>query len=80
MAIKYKMVRLPEEVWKDWLKRKDKIQERIKVATNKNRRISLTNVLKFYGKRKVYIFDDEVLNFFGNMNKKKKKKFGGVML
>ena len=80
MAKRYKMVRIPEEVWEDWLKRKDRIQDRIKIATNKPKKVSLTSVLRFYGKRKAYIFDDEVVNFFSNINRKKKQKFGGDIL
>ena len=68
----YKMIRVPKDVWEDWLNRKNRIEERIKIATNNKQKISLTNVLKFYGKRKAYIFDDEVLNFFKNANKRKK--------
>lgn len=77
MAKKYKMVRVPEDVFKDWKKRRDKIQERIKLVTHKPKRVSLTNVFKFYGKKKIYIFDDEVLNFFNN---KGKKNFGGEII
>ena len=79
MAKRYKMVRVPEDVFEDWQKRKNKIQERIKIATNKPKKISLTGVLKFYGRRKAYIFDDEVVNFF-NDSKRKKSKLGGEIL
>lgn len=75
---KYKLIRVPEEVWKDWFDRKMRIQERIKIATNKPQKISLTSVLRFYGKRKAYIWDDEVLSFFKNANKR--KKFMGELL
>ena len=74
------MIRVPEDVWEDWLFRKNKIQDRIKFATNKPKKISLTNVLKFYGKRKAYIFDDEVISFFENSRKIKNNKFKGEML
>jgi hypothetical protein len=71
MVRHYKMVRIPLEVWEDWFKRKMKIEERINLSTHKKHRISLTSVLRFYGKRKAYIFDDEVLNFFKNSKKRK---------
>ena len=77
MAKKYKMVRVPEDVFEDWKKRKNKIEERLKTTTNKPKRVTLTNVLKFYGKKKMYIWDDEVINFFNN---EKKRKFKGEML
>lgn len=78
MVKKYKMVRVPEDVFEDWKKRKNKIEQRLKMATNKPKKVSLTNVLKFYGKKKIYLWDDEVVNFFNN--NKRKNKFTGDML
>jgi len=78
MAKKYHQIRVPEDVWEIWKKRKDKIQERIKNVTNKNKKVHLTNVLRYYGNRKVDIWDDELVNYFNN--KKKKIKFSGGLI
>ena len=73
----YKMVRMPGDVWETWLIRKNKIQERIKITTKKNKRISLTNVLRYYGNRKIDIWDDDLVNFY---EKKRKKKIRGELI
>jgi hypothetical protein len=78
MAIKYKMIRVPKDVWETWFKRKRKIQDRIKFATNKNKNIALTNVLRYYGNRKIDIWDDELIDFFGKS--KRKKRFGSDLI
>jgi len=75
--MRYKMIRVPLDVWEDWFKRKERIQQRIKFKTNRSKNVSLTNVLRFYGKRRTYLFDDEVLNFFKN---KKTKNMGGEII
>ena len=80
MTKKYKMIRLPQDVYEDWANRQQKIQERVKLATNKNSKISMTNVFRFWGKKKVYVFDDEVVNFISNIKKKRKLKFQGESL
>jgi hypothetical protein len=74
MAKNYKMIRIPKDVWEDWYQRKNRIEERVNIATNKKNRITLTNVLRFYGKRKAYIFDDEVMNFFKNTKRRRKQE------
>lgn len=76
---KYKMVRMDEEVWETWKKRKDKIQERVKFTTNKDKRITMTNVLRYYGDRKIDIWDEDLINFFYKKNKKR-KKFRGQLI
>jgi len=73
----YKMVRIPKDVWETWLIRKNKIQERVKVTTNKNKKVTLTNVLRYYGNRKIDIWDDDLVTFFG---KKKKNKFRSELI
>ena len=75
----YKMVRMPGDVWETWLIRKNKIQERIKITTKKNKRISLTNVLRYYGNRKIDRWDIELHNFF-DKKKNKKNKFEGTLV
>jgi len=74
----YKMLRVPHDVWETWFKRKIKIQERIKITTKKNPKVSLTNVLRYYGNRKIDIWDDELIGFFGK--KKKKIKQGSALI
>ena len=77
-TINYKMVRLPEDVWKSWVNRKEKIQERVKNTTKKNKRVTMTNVLRYYGNRKINIWDDELVSYFYKKNKK--NKFNGALI
>ena len=70
---KYKMLRLPSDVWETWFNRKKRIQERIKITLNKNKRVNMTDVLRYYGNRKIDIWDDELINYF--YKKQKKRKF-----
>lgn len=74
----YKMIRIPEDVWEIWLKRKNKIQERVKIKTSKNKRVTLTNVLRYYGNRKIDIWDDDLVSFFDRG--KRKRKFTGTVI
>ena len=73
----YKMVRIPKDVWETWLIRKNKIQERVKITTKKNKKVTLTNVLRYYGNRKIDIWDEDLVTFFG---KKKKNKFRSELI
>lgn len=75
--MRYKMLRVPLDVWELWFKRKQKIQERVKVTTRKNPKVSLTGVLRYYGNRKIDIWDIELENFFNN---KKRIKFDGDII
>ena len=75
----YKMIRMPRDVWEIWFKRKNKIQERIKLTTNKNKRVTLTNVLRYYGNRKIDIWDDDLIRFFYKKNNDKKRFNGAVI-
>jgi len=77
-TINYKMIRVPEDVYEIWAKRKNNIQERVKIVTNKTKNIPLTKVLRYYGNRKIDIWDDELINYFNN--KKKKRKFQGNLI
>jgi len=74
----YKMVRVPIDVWEAWKLRKDKIQDRIRFTTKKDKKVALTNVLRYYGNRKIDIWDDELINFFDK--KKRKRKFPGTII
>ena len=78
MKKKYKMVRVDFDVWETWKARKDKIQERVKFTTKKNKKVSLANVLRYYGNRKIDIWDDELVNFFDK--KKKRNRFKGAII
>jgi hypothetical protein len=78
MAKRYKMLRVPMDVWEKWFQRKSKIQNKIVLITHKPQQVSLTNVLRFYGHKKMDIWDDELLNFFGK--KQKKRNFGSEIL
>ena len=78
MAKKYKMLRIPEDVWETWLKRKKKIEERIKIRTHKTKIVPLTKVLKYYGNRRVDIWDDELISFFAK--NQKSRKFTGELI
>ena len=76
--MRYKMVRVPIDVYEDWSLKKDKIQEKVIKTTKKPQNISMTNVLRFYGKKQTYIYDDELLSFFKKA-KRGKKHNGGMV-
>ena len=78
MAKKYKQFRVPEDVFEAWKKRQDKIQDRVKLTTKKNKRVTMTNVLRYYGNRKIDIWDEDLVSFF-DKNKKKRKFTGAVI-
>jgi len=78
MAKRYKQMRVPEDVWETWKRRKDKIQERVKLTTKKNKKVTLTSVLRYYGNRKIDIWDDDLVNFFNN--NKRKRRFEGAVI
>jgi hypothetical protein len=75
---KYRMFKFPEDVWNNWNNRKNKIEKRIYEKTGKKKKVPMTDVIRFYGKRKSYIWDEEVINFF--MRKKGKKNRGGGVI
>jgi len=77
-TINYKMVRVPRDVWEAWLKRKNKIQERVKLTTKKNKRVNMTDVLRYYGNRKIDIWDDDLVSFFDKSSRK--RKFNGTII
>tara|TARA_Y100000310_G_C20563642_1_gene754350 strand:- start:825 stop:1058 length:234 start_codon:yes stop_codon:yes gene_type:complete len=74
----FKMFKFPADVWNNWFERKQKIEHRLKIATGKVREVPMTDVIRFYGKKKMYIWDDEVVNFF--MQKKRRKTKNGATI
>ena len=69
-----KMFKFPLDAWDKWYKRKQKIQGRIKISTGKNTNIPMTDILRFYGARQQFLWDDEINNFF--LRRKKKRNTG----
>ena len=69
MVKKYKMVRLPMDVWETWLNKKNLIQASV------NKKISLTNVLRYYGRGKQWVDFDTLLR-----DGKRRKKFQGQII
>lgn len=78
MRKKYKMIRVPEEVFKDWELRQKNIQMRLKKTACKPQKVNMTDVLRYYGKRKIDIWDFELVEFFSK--KKAKNKFKGGLI
>ena len=71
MAKKYKMIRMPIDVWETWLRKKNLIQE------NTKKKISLTNVLRYYGRGKQWVDFETLLR---DERKRKKSKFSGQII
>jgi len=72
MAKRYKMVRMPIDVWETWFKKKNLIQE------NTNKKISLTNVLRYYGRGKQWVDFETLLR--DEKKTKKNNKFKGQII
>jgi len=70
------IIRIPAKTKLKWQKKKDIIEEilrknKIKV-TQKD--LSMAKTLDFYAQKPIFIYEDEVINFF------KKKRFRGVQI
>jgi hypothetical protein len=77
MAKKQKMYRIPLDVWNLWFNKKQAIENRIKVNTNKNVNVPMTHILNFYGSKKMFLWDDEILNYF--LARKRSRKTGSAV-
>jgi len=75
---KYKQFRFPLDAWEKWFGKKQKIEHRIKMKTNKNIKVSMTDVLRFYGNQQKFEWDDNVLPYF--TKKKHRRKMEGEVL
>ena len=60
---RYKPVRMPIEAYNNF-NRKGKIIEEVLKKYYKNKNVKRTDVLKFYSQKPIYIYDDELINFF----------------
>ena len=76
--VKYKMNRMPLDVWEKWFGKKKRIEERIKIRTNKTVKVPMTEVLRFYGNQQRFEWDDNVLPYF--TRKKKRRPMEGQVL
>lgn len=68
--VKYKMTRVPLDVWEAWFGKKKKIEERIQVKTKKKINVPLSDVLRFYGKQERFEWDDIVVPYFTRKRKR----------
>lgn len=75
---KYKMYRFPIDAWEKWFGKKQKIEQRIKERTNKNVKVPLSDVLRFYGQQQRYEWDDNILPYF--TRKKKRRPQNGQVI
>jgi len=71
MAKKYKIVRMPSEAWDDFSKKRNAIEEVIRKETKKPDNIKLTDILRYFSQKKIYMYNDELLNFFVKRKRKK---------
>lgn len=76
--VKYKMWRFPLDAWNKWDLKKQKIEQRIKVRTNKVVKVPMTDVIRYYGNQQKFEWDDNVLPYF--TKKKKRMQMGGSVL
>lgn len=75
---RYPSVRFPNEAKKGFIKKQEVIEKilrdnKIKVS---KKNLSLANTLRFYAQKPIYIYEDEVINFF----KKHKRSLKGVQI
>lgn len=67
---RYKPIRMPIEAYNSF-DRKGKVIQEVLKRNGQKKIIKRTEVLNFYSQKPIYIYDDEVLNFF--IRKKKKR-------
>lgn len=79
MVKKYKMFRFPVDALTNWINKKSKIEERIKIKTGKNVKVPMTEIIRYYGQQQRFEWDDNVIPYFMK-SKKKKGKIGGQMI
>lgn len=70
---KYKSFRFPRDAYDQWFGKKKKIEERIKLKTRKEVNVPLTDVLRYYGSKQGFEWDDNVIPFF--IRRKRTRKF-----
>lgn len=71
--MKYKVVRMPLEVWLKEKSRKDEINARLTQIQKKQIHIPFTDYFRFRTNKPMFIYDDELINAFGS--KKKQRGF-----
>jgi hypothetical protein len=62
---KYKVVRIPVEAYLKEKSKADEMNKRLSQLLKKNKRIPMTSYFKFRAERPMFIYDDELLNYFG---------------
>lgn len=78
MALRYKMTRLPPDVYDALLKKKQRIEERIEKIHNKKVNVKLVDVQRYFIKQNRFEWDENILPFF--LKKKSKKRFEGEII
>ena len=72
------MWRFPLDAWNKWNTKKEKIEQRIQVRTNKVVKVPMTDVIRYYGNQQKFEWDDNVLPYF--TKKKKRRQMEGSVL
>lgn len=71
MSKKYPSIRFPEDAFREFMK-KQKVLEDLNKKLKFKKKIYFTDTLKFFSQKPVFVYEDELTNFF-----RKKKKNGG---
>jgi len=71
MTKKYKMVRIPAEAYENFLNKKNVIanilhEEKIK------KRFTMADTLRYFSKKKIFVWNNEILDFLNNKKNKRK--------
>ena len=70
---KYKPVRIPIEAYNNLQNKKNIYQEILKQETKKNKRFTFADTLRFISGKKIFVYNDELINFMKNKKNKRNK-------
>jgi hypothetical protein len=67
---KYKLIRIPTEAYEKEKRKANEMNNRLSEITKKPRRIPMTQYFKFRAERPMFIYDDELINYFTKSKRK----------
>lgn len=72
---KYKIIRMPLTAFLRDKQRLETIRQKVSKITGKPSRIKMTQFYSFRSEKPIYIYDEELLDFFGKRRKKSNGRF-----
>lgn len=68
---KYKPIRVPIEAYNGLMNKKNIMQEMLKESLKKPIRFTMADTLRFVSSKKIFIYNDEILDFIKNKKNKR---------